>query len=160
MRDRDPRRLFGCQRRHRIATSQVGRYLEQLEERRVLAAAFLVDTVDDTVDVKPGDGLAEDEFGRTSLRAAIMEANALPGRDTIKLPAGNYQLTIAGPDADAQGDLDLTDAVSIVGEHRDKTTISSSKIVDRIFDIPRKCNGRSIGYDADGRASGQRWSCT
>ena len=40
---------------------------------------FVVTTTADTVDATPGDGVAEDAEGNTSLRAAVMEANALGG---------------------------------------------------------------------------------
>ena len=43
--------------------------LETLEERRMLAI-FTVDALVDTIDVSPGDGVAADENGNTSLRAA------------------------------------------------------------------------------------------
>jgi len=58
-----------------------------------LAASFLVDTANDTNDANPGDGVCADSSGNCSLRAAIEEANALAGADTITLPAGTYTLT-------------------------------------------------------------------
>ena len=60
------------------------------------AATFTVNTTDDTVDANPGDGIAADASGYCSLRAAIMEANALAGMDTIVLPGGIFTLTIEG----------------------------------------------------------------
>src|SRR6188472_3264940 len=52
-----------------------------------------------------------------SLREAVLVANALPGTDRIVLPAGLYQLTIAGTAADdaAVGDLDIDDNVEVLG---------------------------------------------
>jgi CSLREA domain-containing protein len=52
-----------------------------------------------------------------SLREAVDNANACPGPQTIHLPAGGYILTIAGAeeDANATGDLDITDDLSILG---------------------------------------------
>jgi LPXTG-site transpeptidase (sortase) family protein len=58
-----------------------------------LAASFTVDTTNDTNDSNMGDGLCADLSGNCSLRAAILEANALPGADSITLPAGTYTLT-------------------------------------------------------------------
>ncbi len=49
---------------------------------------FEVDTELDSIDADPGDGDCADAESRCSLRAAIMEANALPGRQRIELPAG------------------------------------------------------------------------
>ena len=51
--------------------------------------------------------------GVTSLREAIIEANAQPDHDTIMLGAGSYDLTIlngltGAEDAAARGDLDIT----------------------------------------------------
>ena len=47
-------------------------------------ATFGVNTVADTVDVNPGDGVAEDADANTSLRAAIMEPMRL--QEQIRLP--------------------------------------------------------------------------
>ncbi len=51
------------------------------------AATFDVNTVLDTVDANPGDGVAVDAAGRTSLRAAIEESVALGGSHTINFAA-------------------------------------------------------------------------
>src|SRR4051794_28561005 len=81
--------------------------VEALEDRTV-PSTYTVNTNADTVDANPGDDKALDAGGLTSLRAAVMEANAHPGADTIVLPADTYRLTIAagkGAD-DTSGDLD------------------------------------------------------
>ncbi len=57
---------------------------------------FFVDTTADTVAANPGDGTGTDATGAVSLRAAIMEANFQGGAHTIHLPAGTYDLSIAG----------------------------------------------------------------
>ena len=46
-------------------------------------AVFTVNTTDDTPDVAPGDGVCDTGGGPCSLRAAIMESNAMTGTDTI-----------------------------------------------------------------------------
>ena len=57
----------------------------------VQAASFSVNSTADAVDVTPGDGVCETvTFGECTLRAAVMEANALAGHDSITLPAGVY----------------------------------------------------------------------
>ena len=98
----------------------------------VFAADFTVNVTTDAVDVDPGDGICEvtATLGDCTLRAAVMEANALAGADTITLPAGLYTLTITGVDenpsagqpweavinSDASiGDLDITQDVTITG---------------------------------------------
>jgi hypothetical protein len=52
-----------------------------------------------------------------TLRAAIQEANASPGTDTINLLAGVYTLSLgpAGDEIASSGDLDITGTVTING---------------------------------------------
>jgi len=93
--------------------------------RPASAADFTVDSTADVVDATPGDGVCDDGAGNCTLRAAIQEANALPGPDTITLPAGTYTLTIHGPneDAAASSDLDVTDDLTISGAGEPSTII-------------------------------------
>jgi trimeric autotransporter adhesin len=90
---------------------------------------FTVNTINDTVDANPGDGVCADSTGHCSLRAAVMEANALAGTDTISIPAGTYTLTIpraSNPPEDASsGTLDVTDSVNIVGAGQNTTIIQA-----------------------------------
>ena len=58
------------------------------------AATFTVDSTADAEDANPGDGVCATAAGPCTLRAAIQEANALPGLDTIVVPAGTYVLTL------------------------------------------------------------------
>jgi hypothetical protein len=100
-------------------------------------ALFTVNTTVDSVDVAPGDGVAEDSHGATSLRAAIMESNALAGADTIHLPAGVYTLDIAGPDVEdlaESGDLDVTGSLRVVGAGAAASVVDGARI-DRVFDV-------------------------
>src|SRR2546428_469029 len=80
-----------------------------------VAATFTVNDTTDTVDAALGDGMCATAGGTCTLRAAIQEANALPGPDTIMVPAGTCLLTIEGRDDDlaATGDLDIPDDVTI-----------------------------------------------
>jgi CSLREA domain-containing protein len=54
------------------------------------AADFVVNDPTDVVDAVPGDGVCETGSGTRvcTLRAAIQEANAAAGADTVTLPAG------------------------------------------------------------------------
>src|SRR6266478_3035039 len=61
---------------------------------RAEAATFTVNCTMDDVDAAPGDGICSTATGACTLRAAIQETNALPGPDSIMLPAGSYTLTI------------------------------------------------------------------
>ncbi len=99
------------------------------------AATFTVDSTADAVDANPGDGVCATESGECTLRAAIQESNALPGADTITLPAGTYMLTIpgAGEEFAATGDLDITDDLTINGAGAAVTIVDSNGL-DRIFD--------------------------
>ncbi len=54
---------------------------------------FRVNTTKDGADANPGDGTCATSKGRCTLRAAVMEANALAGRQTIALRAATYRLT-------------------------------------------------------------------
>lgn len=99
-------------------------------------ATFTVDTTADTVDDDPGDGVAEDDDGNTSLRAAIMEANALGGSHTIILPAGTYTLNASAvlEDFAASGDLDIRVDITIDGAGSGTTTIDGNG-ADRVFSV-------------------------
>jgi parallel beta-helix repeat protein len=58
------------------------------------ASSFGVDTAIDAHDAVPGDGVCETSTGDCSLRAAVEEANALAGLDTVTVPVGTYLLTL------------------------------------------------------------------
>lgn len=90
----------------------------------------------DTVDVNPGERSSADEAGNSTLRAAVMEANALPGADTIVLLPGTYRLTIAGQDENdsRSGDLDITESLTIIGAGDGSTIIDASGL-DRAFHV-------------------------
>ena len=82
------------------------------------AQTFNVNWIEDAADFNPGDGVCRIHLisSHCSLRAAIQEANALPGEDTIiLLPNVTYNLTIAGTGENnsATGDLDITDSLII-----------------------------------------------
>ena len=100
------------------------------------AATFTVDSTADEVDAAPGDGVCASAANHCTLRAAVMEANALPGGDAIVLPAGTFHLSLVGDGEDAAltGDLDVTDSVEITGAGADTTAIDGYG-ADRIFDV-------------------------
>src|SRR5688572_14443274 len=96
---------------------------------------FTLNSTADQVDATPGDGVCAtgDQVGNPpaaecTLRAAVEEANASAGPQTIHLPAGEYLLDLeavesAGGPFAATGDLDLTDDVTITGASRDTTVV-------------------------------------
>lgn len=83
-------------------------FAETFESRRMLSA-FFVNSLADSHDSNPGDGIAADANGFATLRAAVEEANAHLGADTITLPAGVFVLS------SANGPLNVTDDVTILG---------------------------------------------
>jgi len=81
-------------------------------------ATFTVDIAEDAIDADSTDGLCRTESGVCTLRAAVMQANALPGEDTIEIPqrfSASLALTGAGEDDSVTGDLDILDDLSIQG---------------------------------------------
>jgi len=83
--------------------------------------------------------------GQCSLREAITSANldaatfgcaAGSGADTVVLPAGTFELGIAGggENANAGGDLDVLGALTLVGTGQAATTIDA-KGIDRAIDV-------------------------
>jgi CSLREA domain-containing protein len=100
------------------------------------AATFDVDTATDAVDASPGDGTCATGAGVCTLRAAVQEANAIPGADVVDVPAGVYMLSIAGQGEDAAvtGDLDITDDLTLIGAGRGATILDGNGL-DRVLDI-------------------------
>jgi hypothetical protein len=115
-------------------------HVEPLEDRRLLSV-WTVNSLLDKVDRNPGNGVVNTGVaGEVTLRAAIMEANAKPGTDTINIPAGYYSLTRANPagvedeQAGKQGDLDIRDSLIIKGSTTGTTTINAGRL-DRVFHV-------------------------
>ncbi|HYD49078.1 MAG TPA: hypothetical protein VEB21_12055 [Terriglobales bacterium] len=71
------------------------------------AAAFVAVDGPDLNDVLPGDGICANPTGACTLRAAVDEANALAGRDSIELGPGIHDLF--------QGELIVSEDLDIVG---------------------------------------------
>jgi len=107
----------------------------------VRAAVFTVNYLGDTDanDINPGDGVCADALGACGLRTAIQEANALPGLDTIVLPAGTITLATAGQNEEAAltGDLDITDSLTLRGAGASLTLIdgNGAVTVDRVLHV-------------------------
>jgi len=98
---------------------------------------FVINSTVDEPDALSGNGqCASQPSGVCTLRAAIMEANALPGPDSLILPAGIYTLTVAGAgeNAGATGDLDISSDLTVTGA-TSATTIIDGNQLDRVFQI-------------------------
>ncbi len=114
----------------------------------VFAGTFTVNSTLDGADATPGDGICATATGECTLRAAIQEANAAAGVDTIMVPAGIYTLSL-GPgfgtpveppepptgsftcnlagSADHYGDLDIMCPVTIVGAGAGMTIVQAGE---------------------------------
>jgi CSLREA domain-containing protein len=107
------------------------------------AATFTVNSTIDSVDASPGDGVCADSLNRCTLRAAVMEANALAGADTIIVPAGAYTLTLGTYDdefnfagaEEGTGDLDILNGDLTISGAGSGSTIIDGNGIDRILDI-------------------------
>ncbi len=114
------------------------------------AAGFTVTKTTDT-----NDGTCNVDC---SLREAIGAANATAGADTITLPAGVYQLTIANAggvneDNNATGDLDIKDSLTIQGDGAGTTIIEAgtdnTNGIDKVIAVNPICTS-PINVTIDG----------
>ena len=79
-----------------------------------------------------------DTTNQTSLRGAIIAANAIGGNNIIILTNSVYALTIGGSDEDAgfTGDLDITNGnLTILGLANSNVIITATNLGDRVFQI-------------------------
>lgn len=126
----------GRGRMRRSAWEWTGLWLERLEDRTVPAVYRVTGTADGLGVVTPSATPGVD-FDASTLRAAVIAANASVGvADTILLPAGTYKLTLTGTneDAAATGDLDITDNLTITGAGAASTAVDGN-LTDRVFEI-------------------------
>lgn len=103
------------------------------------AALFVVNNNLDVPDDSPGNGICHPVNGADNtctLRAAIMEANALGGSHVIALPSGTYTLNRPGAQEESAltGDLDISATIRIVNGTSNRPLIYASQ-QDRVFDI-------------------------
>lgn len=115
----------------------------------VQAATFTVNDTGDTIDNNIGNGTCADSANRCTLRAAIQEANALAGTDTINLPAGTFTLSIsgAGEEVAATGDLDVTGSLTITGAGA-RSTILDGGALDRVLDVDPAVTGITVSISS------------
>jgi len=105
------------------------------------AATFTVNTVVDTLDANPGDGVCADAAGACSLRAAIGEANAFAGADTIMMAAGTFTQTLVAPndDVNAGGDWDISSVITMIGTGEASCSlqpaVSPGVATERVLDV-------------------------
>lgn len=149
--------------------------LMQLSARPAAARAtgfdFTVNSTADEVDAAPGDGVCSSTpSGKCTLRAAVMENNALGGGKRIKVRAGTYALhkdpAEPSEDSGVSGDLDVLGKLTLKGAGRQKTVIDGAQL-DRVVDVFNKAtisgvtikngvtdgNGGGINVGVDGELS-------
>lgn len=83
-----------------------------------VAATFTVNSTGDTADASVGNGVCADASGYCTIRAAIAEANAITGTDTINIPAGTYSAASTLPA--------ITTNMIISGASRDTTFVTGT----------------------------------
>ncbi len=123
----------------------------------VPATITLTSTVDQP-DAVPGDGVCATAGGACTLRAAIQEANRLPGAQNVAIPAGAYVLSVAGseagPNADAAGDLDLRGELTLTGAGAAASVVDGNAL-GRILDLEPAASVRLVGLTLhNGRDAG------
>ncbi len=99
---------------------------QQKTEASPLMLTFAVNSTDDDPDATPGDGTCASALGDCTLRAAVQEANAFAGPDTITLPGGggNYNLI--------NGELPVSQPLTITGAGN---PIIDAGDLSRIFNV-------------------------
>ena len=103
------------------------------------AADFIVNSQSDVPEASPGNGTCDpvNAVGNTcTLRAAIMEANALGGSHNILLASGTYSLSRSGVGEDLAdtGDLDVTATIHILNATNNPPVVLGN-FDDRVFDV-------------------------
>ncbi|MGA9277424.1 hypothetical protein [Ilumatobacter sp.] len=93
---------------------------------------YIVEDAGDAADADPGDGVCATDEGSCTLRAAVDEANAIDGEQTISL-SSDVTLATAGADEDANatGDFDITDDLVIEGGG----WVIDADRLDRVFHV-------------------------
>jgi CSLREA domain-containing protein len=106
---------------------------------------YVVNSLADGADSRPGDGICRTAAGRCTLRAAVQESNGSLSRDLITLPAGRFDLSIASAwpfpsqtldlESDAgRGDLDIFGTLGIRGRGAGRTIVDAHGL-DRVFNV-------------------------
>ncbi|WP_261344243.1 Calx-beta domain-containing protein [Stieleria varia] len=125
----------------------------------VISAAsrlMIVDTLADTPDANPGDGVAQDAAGNTSLRAAIEEANVIHGHNTIQFADS---LTSGGPATIVLNgsSLSISDDLTVTGPGLGVLSLSAaqnSRVITVSADSDVNIAGLTIRDGEDNGAGG------
>ena len=115
-----------------VALTSIGLIAMAVPRRAAANPTFVVDTAGDAHDANPGDGVCDTGGGVCSLRAAVEEAEALPGADTITFSPGfpnptTFLLSL--------GHLTISTEMTITGRGESNTIVDASGDLspDRVF---------------------------
>jgi hypothetical protein len=111
-------------------------------EGQAHSKTFEVNRGSDTHDASTADGECRDKDGRCSLRAAVEQANALPGFDVIMLAARKYVLTL-------KESLVITDWLNIYGVSTESTVIDGAGAVGVLGVEPKTSPSEAYLYLQD-----------
>jgi hypothetical protein len=101
---------------------------------------FYVDSQRDGADAAPGDGVCATAAGECTVRAAIMEANALAGAQAVVLGGGVFVLEDEAESAAQRalgaesGDLDIQGDITLIGIGAQQSVLHGNA-VDRVLEI-------------------------
>lgn len=117
---------FAAQRAARVAVAWVVAAVVAFGPLAASAATFTVDNFADLNDSNAGNGVCDVGNGSCSFRAAVQEANALAGRDTLMLAAGTH--VISQLNGFPSGiPVSLNSEIDVVGQGIGVTTIYSQQ---------------------------------
>lgn len=116
---------------------------------------FSLNSTLDEADASPHDGAClSTPSGLCTLRAAVQQANHTSGPDTILLQPGlTYRLTLPGlEDQGAQGDLDLSDDLTLAVQGDGRATVDGNGAVtgDKVFSIGANASVSMTGLVIEG----------
>ncbi|MBT2290968.1 cadherin-like beta sandwich domain-containing protein [Paenibacillus albidus] len=110
------------------------------------AETITVNTMADTEDVLPGDGICADSSGNCSLRAAVQTANAGSTDYEIKVPAGTYTLTSGDP-------LELRNHMVLTGDGGSDGSAAELTVIQAAA-APGNANFRVFNLNPDAEEAG------
>ena len=108
---------------------------KNIERKAAAGTTITVTTADDELN-SDGDCSLREALEAANTDAAVDNCSAGDGWDIISVPAGNYVLTLIGAeeDANATGDLDVLESVTIIGAGAEQTILDGNA-TDRVLHV-------------------------